>query len=60
MKNIFQLGWGCSPRYSSEDVTDVMMRMMEIRNMCMVIDFCKSYLLQINYANGMNIVFAEP
>ena len=23
MKNIFQLGWGCSPRYSSEDVTDV-------------------------------------
>ena len=23
----------------------------------MVIDFCKSYLLQINCANGMNIVF---
>ena len=26
--------------------------------MCMVIDFCKSYLMQINCANGMNIVFA--
>ena len=35
-----------------------MMRMTEIRNMCMVIDFCKSHLSQINCANGMNIVFA--
>ena len=23
MRNILQLGWGCSPQYSSEDVTDV-------------------------------------
>ena len=34
------------------------MRTMGIRNMCMVFDFCKSYLLQINCANGMNIIFA--
>ena len=27
-----------------------MMRMMESRNMCMVISLCKSYPLQINYA----------
>ena len=27
-----------------------MMRMMEIRNMCIVISLCKSYPLQINYA----------
>ena len=37
-----------------------MMRMMEIRNACIVIGFCKSYPLQIKCANGMNIVFAEP
>ena len=27
-----------------------MMRIMETRNMCMIISLCKSYPLQINYA----------
>ena len=59
-KKYFSVRMGVSHLSTSQKMLLMfMMRMMEIRNMCMVIGFCKPYLLQINCANGINIVFAE-
>ena len=56
-KKYFSVRMGVSHlRTSQKMLLMFMMRMMEIRNMCMVIGFCKPYLLQINCANGINIV----
>ena len=59
-KNFFSVRMGVSHLSTSQKMLQMfMMRMMEIRNMCMVIGFCKPYLLQINCANRIKIVFAE-
>ena len=56
-KKYFSVRMGVSHVSTSQKMLQMfMMRMMEIRNMCMVICFCKPYLLQINCANEINMV----